>query len=181
MGAENKHGRWSDEDNPLFQNENGLRMTLTSIVTNPRERTRFLKFATVGIIGAVVDFGTFNLLSTGLNLPVVWASIISFIAATLSNFTCNRYWTYPDSRSKPMTRQLIQFAFVSVVGLAIRTPIVVFMERLFGQMLANVEYLPVGFITSQLVAENLALATAVIVVMFWNFFINRYWTYNDIS
>jgi putative flippase GtrA len=55
------------------------------------------------------------------------------------------------------------------------------MERLFGQMLANVEYLPVGFITSQLVAENLALATAVIVVMFWNFFINRYWTYNDIS
>jgi putative flippase GtrA len=155
-------------------------MTLTSIVTNPRERTRFLKFATVGIIGAVVDFGTFNLLSSGIGLPVVWASIISFIAAILSNFTWNRYWTYPDSRTKPISRQLIQFAFVSVVGLAIRTPIVVFLEQFFGQLFQGLEFLPIGFITSQLVAENLALAVAVLVVMFWNFFINRYWTYNDI-
>jgi putative flippase GtrA len=29
--------------------------------------------------------------------------------------------------------------------------------------------------------ENLALATVVIIVLFWNFFINRYWTYNDVE
>jgi putative flippase GtrA len=156
-------------------------MTLTSIVTNPRERTRFLKFATVGIIGAVVDFGTFNILSSGVGLPVLWASVLSFIAAILSNFTWNRYWTYPDSRSKPLTRQLVQFAFVSVVGLAIRTPIVVFLEPVFEQLLQGLGFLPLGFITYQLIAENFALAVAVIAVMFWNFFINRYWTYNDIS
>jgi prepilin signal peptidase PulO-like enzyme (type II secretory pathway) len=39
-------------------------MALTSVISNPRERTRFLRFAVVGIMGAVVDFGTFNLLSS---------------------------------------------------------------------------------------------------------------------
>ena len=39
-------------------------MALTSVLNNPRERTRFLRFAAVGMMGAVVDFGTFNLLSS---------------------------------------------------------------------------------------------------------------------
>jgi putative flippase GtrA len=30
-------------------------------------------------------------------------------------------------------------------------------------------------------AKNVTLAIAVGIVMLWNFFINRYWTYNDVS
>jgi putative flippase GtrA len=156
-------------------------MTLTSIVTNPRERTRFLRFATVGIFGAVVDFGTFNLLTTFVGLTAVVASVFSFIAAIISNFTWNRYWTYPDSRSKPLSRQLIQFSVVSALGLLIRTPIVAILEPFFTRLFIGFVFLPIGFITAELLADNLALAIAVIVVMFWNFFINRYWTYGDIS
>jgi putative flippase GtrA len=155
-------------------------MTLTSIVTNPRERTRFLRFATVGIIGAAVDFGTFNLLTTFVGLTAVVASIFSFIAAIISNFTWNRYWTYPDSRSKPLSRQLIQFSVVSALGLLIRTPIIAILEPFFTRLFNGFAFLPIGFITGELLADNLALAIAVIVVMFWNFFINRYWTYDDI-
>jgi putative flippase GtrA len=156
-------------------------MTLTSIVTNPRERTRFLRFATVGIIGAVVDFGTFNLLTTFIGLTAVVASVFSFIAAIISNFTWNRYWTYPDSRSKPLSRQLIQFSMVSALGLLIRTPIIAILEPFFTRLFNGFAFLPIGFITAELLADNLALAIAVIVVMFWNFFINRYWTYDDIN
>ena len=156
-------------------------MTLTSIVTNPRERTRFLRFATVGIIGAVVDFGTFNLLMTYVGLTAVVASVFSFIAAIISNFTWNRYWTYPDSRSKPLNRQLTQFSVVSVLGLLIRTPIVAILGPFFTRLFTGFTFLPIGFITAEFFADNLALAIAVIVVMFWNFFINRYWTYNDIN
>jgi putative flippase GtrA len=29
--------------------------------------------------------------------------------------------------------------------------------------------------------ENLTLAIAVLIVLFWNFFVNRYWTYNDVE
>jgi putative flippase GtrA len=111
----------------------------------------------------------------------VLASVLSFLAAILSNFTWNRFWTYPDSRTKPMSRQLVQFSFVSVIGLAIRTPIVAVLEPRFSTLFRDLPFLPLGFISGKLVAENLALAIAVITVMFWNFFINRYWTYNDIS
>ena len=156
-------------------------MTLTSIVTNPRERTRFFRFAVVGIIGAVVDFGTFNLLTNFAGLTAVWASVISFVAAIFSNFTWNSYWTYPDSRSKPLGRQLIQFSAVSLLGLLIRTPIIYFLEPLFYNIFSEFAFLPIGFITAEFLANNLALAIAVIVVMFWNFFINRYWTYSDVE
>jgi putative flippase GtrA len=156
-------------------------MTLTSIITNPRERTRFLRFATVGVIGAVVDFGTFNILTTFADMSAVLASVFSFIAAIVSNFTWNRYWTYPDSRSKPISRQLVQFSVVSLIGLLIRTPLIAVLEPLFLRIFSNFDFLPIGFISAAFLADNLALAIAVIVVMFWNFFINRYWTYSDVE
>ena len=156
-------------------------MTLTSIITNPRERTRFFRFATVGIIGAVVDFGTFNLLTAFAGMTAVSASVFSFIAAIINNFIWNRYWTYPDSRTKPITRQVIQFSVVSIVGLLIRTPIIALLEPFLTQLFTRLLFLPIGFITTEFLANNLALAIAVIVVMFWNFFINRYWTYDDIN
>jgi putative flippase GtrA len=156
-------------------------MTLTSIITNPHERTRFFRFATVGIIGAVVDFGTFNLLTAFAGMTAVLASVFSFIAAIINNFIWNRYWTYPDSRTKPITRQVIQFSVVSIVGLLIRIPIIALLEPFFTQLFTRLPFLPIGFITIEILANNLALAIAVIVVMFWNFFINRYWTYDDIN
>ncbi len=156
-------------------------MALTSVISNPRERTRFLRFAVVGIIGAVVDFGTFNLLSSVVGLSAVVASVFSFMAAIVSNFTWNRYWTYPDSRTKPLGHQLLQFTVVSLVGLAIRTPLIAFLEPLLTSLFGKLSFLPQGFVTAELLGENVALAIAVIVVMFWNFFINRYWTYSDVK
>ena len=156
-------------------------MALTSVISNPRERTRFLRFAVVGIMGAVVDFGTFNLLSSVVGLTAVVASVFSFMAAIISNFTWNRYWTYPDSRTKPLGHQLLQFTVVSLVGLAIRTPVSAFLEPLLTSLFGKLAFLLQGFVTANLLGENVALAIAVIVVMFWNFFINRYWTYSDVK
>lgn len=153
---------------------------MTMILTNPRERTRFLRFAVVGIIGAVVDFGVMNLLTGIFRFPLVLAGTISFIAAILSNFFWNRYWTYPDSRSKPLMRQLMIFAAVSVMGLAIRIPLLAILEPPIGRLFSGLNWvLPI--FDPLFYADNLTLAIAVIVVMFWNFFVNRYWTYNDVD
>lgn len=150
------------------------------IVTDPQERSRFLRFAMVGIIGAVVDFGTFNLLVNLAHVVAVYASIASFTAAIISNFLWNRFWTYPDSRSKTVSKQVVQFLVVSVVGLAIRTPLFAWLEKVFTQGCNRL--LPASFpLSSTFVAHNLALAIAVLVVMMWNFFANRFWTYNDVS
>ena len=153
---------------------------MTVLLTNAKERTRFLRFAVVGVIGAVIDFGTMNILVNFLHFALVAAGTISFIAAILSNFMWNRYWTYPDSRTKPLFRQLLQFAFVNTLGLAIRVPILAYLEPVLLNFFQNLPFeiplVPPGFL-----ADNITLAIAVLVVMFWNFFVNRYWTYNDVQ
>lgn len=150
------------------------------IITDTQERNRFLRFAVVGVIGAIVDFGTFNIFVNVLHMVAVWASVFSFTAAVVSNFMWNRFWTYPDSRSKRVSKQVVQFILVSMIGLGIRTPLFAWLERLLTQMCANM--LPKNFfLSSTVVGHNIALAVAVIVVMFWNFYANRLWTYNDIQ
>lgn len=158
---------------------------MTSPAPAPRrELGRFLKFSVVGAIGAVIDFGLFNLLAVRGGVPPVPASVISFLAAVTSNFIWNRYWTYPDSRSKPLRRQATQFTLVSVGGLLIRTPA---LALLLGPCTALAAWLLGIFpaaaeVTSaETLGANLALATAVILVLFWNFFVNRYWTYADVD
>ena len=154
-----------------------------------RELTRFTKFSVVGVIGAVVDFGVFNLLRAGIGLAGPIAQDISFAAAVTSNFIWNRFWTYPDSRSKAISSQAVQFAVVNFIGLAIRTPIFIFAEPplqvLSARLLESLGGTMPDALTAILpqqasaVGSNLALAVAVVIVLFWNFGINRLWTYSD--
>ncbi|HSB89632.1 MAG TPA: GtrA family protein [Anaerolineales bacterium] len=146
-----------------------------------REWMRFLKFSVVGTIGAVVDFGTFNVLHTLVGVASIPASVASFLAAVTSNFLWNRFWTYPDSRAKPTRVQASQFAIVSLIGLAIRTPLFAVLEtpaiRAAGRYLTD--FSPSISISPDTIGRNLALAVAVGVVLVWNFLANRYWTYSD--
>jgi putative flippase GtrA len=153
---------------------------------NRKEASRFLKFMIVGTIGAVVDFGILNVLmltfrARGINLGV-WhpfglvtlngnltlANTISFTSAVISNFLWNRYWTYPESRSKPLAGQLGQFFVVNIAGLAINLAVLNALDPLATRLLG-----PLGY--------NAAKAIATIIVMFWNFFVNRLWTYGDVK
>lgn len=153
---------------------------MTAILINPRERTRFFRFLVVGSVGAIVDFGIENLLHRVIGVPYVWSGSISFICAVLSNFFWNRFWTYPDSRSKPIIGQLLQFSLVNVTGLVIRVPILRYLEpevtKIFRTLPERFLFLP-----PDAMGENVTLAIAVGIVLFWNFFINRYWTYNDVK
>ena len=152
---------------------------MTVIITNPTERTRFLKFMVVGAFGAVIDFGVANLLSHFFDMPLVYAGTISFTCAVISNFIWNRYWTYPDSRSRMIHHQLVMFFVVNVVGVAIRIPILHFAEPPLINFFTGAQLLPA--FSPEFLARNLTLAIAVGIVMLWNFFVNRYWTYNDID
>jgi putative flippase GtrA len=149
-----------------------------TIITNPRERTRFLKFMVVGVIGFIVDFGTFNFCILIFHATRVLAGTISFIAAICSNFTWNRYWTYPDSRSKPILHQLVLFTIINAIGLGIRVPILHYL----GPVLINLfTRLDLPFLTPDFLGNNGSLVVAVIIVLFWNYFVNRYITYSDVE
>lgn len=140
-----------------------------------REAERFFKFLIVGTVGFLVDFGTLAFLVEVIGMIPVAANTISFSMAVVSNFTFNRYWTYPDSRSKRRRIQLLQFGVVSIIGLAINNTILVILQGPFDVLLRALEIPDAvgGYIPAKMVAT--------LVVLFWNFFINRYWTYNDVD
>jgi putative flippase GtrA len=135
--------------------------------SNHTEMVRFAKFGIVGAIGAVVDFSVLNLGIQVFGLAKWLANTFSFSAAVLSNFTWNRLWTYPESREDPLGPQLLQFTLVNVVGYVINQAIFLSLDR----------YLFVGWGAW---GYNLAKAIAIGVVLFWNFGINRIWTYRNI-
>jgi putative flippase GtrA len=138
-----------------------------------------MKFMAVGAIGAVVDFGVANILTHFLGLALVAAGTISLACAIVSNFIWNRYWTYPESRSRRLAHQLGMFALVNLAGVAIRIPILHYGEPIARGAMENGPQF--ALLSAEFVARNATLAVAVGIVMLWNFFVNRYWTYNDID
>ena len=150
-----------------------------NILSSRREQKRFAKFAIVGAVGMAVDFLVFNLFFVGLGLAPVAASIVSFLAAVTSNFVLNRSWTFHDSRTKTLRLQLAQYVLVNAVGLIIRTPIFAALGGLLNAFL-DARQLPFGFDAAWL-AHNLALAAAIGVILLWNYFVNRRWTFGDVE
>ena len=149
------------------------------MVIEKREHVRFVKFAVVGAIGSVVDIGVMNLMTQVFHLPLVIGGSISFICAVINNFIGNRYWTYPDSRSKPIHRQLGMFFVVNAIGIAIRIPILKYVEPPLAKMFESFAH--ISYDLADALAKNATLIIAIGIVMLWNFFVNRYWTYNDVE
>jgi putative flippase GtrA len=152
---------------------------MIAVINNSVERTRFLKFMAVGAFGALIDFGIANVLSHFFNMQLVLAGTISFACAVISNFIWNRFWTYPESRSRPLAHQLGMFFAVNLAGVAIRIPILHFVEPPLVEIFRSSAL--IKSVTPEFIARNVTLAMAVGIVMLWNFFINRYWTYNDVT
>lgn len=135
---------------------------------NPRELKRFIKFATVGAIGMVVDLTLLNVLHKAVGLPLLMANAFSFSAAVVSNFTWNRLWTFPESRARPVHAQLAQFAVVNIIGLGINELVLWTVHQFTQQVLPD----PFDY--------NAAKVFAIGVVLFWNYGVNRLWTYRGI-
>ncbi|MCE5258869.1 MAG: GtrA family protein [Chloroflexi bacterium] len=135
---------------------------------NPKELKRFGKFAVVGTIGALVDFSILNFGIQVLLLPKWLANTFSFFAAVLSNFIWNRFWTYPETRQMPLLPQLGQFLLVNLAGYGINQLVFLSLDHYVFSSWGSWSY-------------NISKALAIGVVLFWNFFINRIWTYGKVK
>lgn len=163
-----------------------------------KEVERFLKFAVVGALGAVIDSSTLFILQATIlpptlkepDLNVAIAQTIAFLAAIASNYVWNRFWTYPDSRSRSWRRQMGQFAFINFVGWVGRSIWIIVAHAWLGtvlmpMLLPEIQIFRPGYVPSETAEAKLGTMAAwligVVVVMIWNFFANRYWTYNDVN
>jgi putative flippase GtrA len=171
--------------------------TIRNYWNTHKETQRFIKFAIVGTIGMLVDLGILNILiffflgdvsnegfTQHQQTLVGIFQAISFTAAVINNFILNTFWTYPETRGDNVTKRLAQFFLVSVLGFAIRTVIV-----MVG--LEPMRVVLLGLLTALRVPEVEGLdgalaptgitAVAILVVMMWNFFINRRLTFADVD
>lgn len=142
---------------------------LTLVAAHQGELNRFFKFAAVGAIGAIIDFSVLNALVFNLDFAKPNANIVSVCCAIISNFTWNRLWTFPESRERALHTQFGKFAVVNVVGLLINQSVFVLTDALIFEPAFGFQ-----------VGLNLAKATAIGIVLFWNFGVNRLWTYRGL-
>lgn len=160
---------------------------------NPKEFARFGKFLVTGLVGFVVDFGSFNLmhkLGVGSAIapalpfasylsahPEVIEQAFSFTFATISNFLFNYFWIYPEARGANQASKFVKFIIVSVAGLIVGVPVFAIALAIWRPVVAAI-----GLANAPInVAGNLALMTRVGILLFWNFFVNRFWTYREVG
>jgi putative flippase GtrA len=133
--------------------------------------SQFARFGVIGVLGLVVDVGTFNVLSVTALSPAhihegpVYAKIISTSLAIVVNWIGNRYWTFRAERRKHWLREAVEFVAVSLGGLLIAVGCLWVSHYLLGftSLLAdNIATNVVG----------LALGTA------FRFAFYRYWVYS---
>ena len=139
------------------------------LADRPRELVRFVKFALVGMIGMVVDLSVLTICREWLGLSLSISVFLGFSLAVISNFTWNRLWTFPESRERPIGGQLAQFFIINAIGLGINEVVVLGLHPVFSQFLPD----PAAYMAAKVIAIG--------IVLFWNYFVNRRWTYKGIS
>ena len=139
-------------------------VTLSNSSSN-KEIQRFSRFLAVGAVGTVLDFSLLTMLKLA-GLPTLFANSFSFTAGLINNFTWNRLWTFNDGIPTDWRKQFAQFALVSLFGLVLNNIIVLSLESILGNMLGQPEW---GYLPAKVIATG--------VVVFWNYFANRMWTF----
>ncbi|MFH1457409.1 MAG: GtrA family protein [Patescibacteria group bacterium] len=119
---------------------------------------QFFKFCVVGTIGAIIDIGGLFVLVEFVHIHYLLAATISFTVAVINSYFLNKYWTF-QNKGNNHAKQFVIFVLVSVVGLLIN----------LGVMYSLVEWLAVWYLLSKAIAS--------IIVLFWNFFMNKYVTF----
>mgnify|MGYP001052704855 CR=1 FL=1 len=184
---------------------------------NYKEMERFLRFACVGVTGALLDLGTLTVLqatilppariydnpltnalsyqqpvlfATSIDMNVALATTIAFLVAVISNFIWTYTWVYPESTSRSIRRQLAQFIFIGFVGWSSRTLWITTMYRPIGALITPIavpfiQIFDASFVSTPVTQDRLGTTFAQLiamgVVMLWNFFANRYWTFSDVD
>jgi putative flippase GtrA len=120
---------------------------------------KLLKFGAVGISGMIIDFGFTYFFKEVLKVNKYISNSTGFTLAATSNFILNRIWTF-NSTSPDVMIQFSKFFIISVLGLLLNN-------------------LTIYIFTDYKVKLNfyISKAIATLLVFFWNFFMNYFFTF----
>lgn len=119
---------------------------------------KFCRFFFVGFAGAAMDFSFTFLLKEKAKIHKLIANAFGFLTGASTTFILNRIYTFHNSNPEVFT-QYFKFIVVSSIGLSINTLIIYVLTEKYKW---NFYISKVG---------------AAIIVLFWNFFANYYYTF----
>lgn len=119
---------------------------------------QFLRFFVVGVINTGIDFSIYVALTRLLNVPFVFATIISVTIATILAYLFHKNLTFRNT-DPHTTSKVVKFFIVSFIGLCLNAGIV-----FFGTHILDIYDIYVKI-------------SATGVVMFWSFFMHKFWTF----
>ena len=119
------------------------------------------KFALVGVSNTVIDFSIYFFLTRTFSFWKEYylaANLTAFVVAATWSFFINKHWTF-KYRAGGARSQFIKFTSVCFIGLLLAETILYLTVDVFNQ------------------SDVWGKVSAVFIVYFWNFFINKYWTF----
>lgn len=145
---------------------------------------QFIKFCIVGATSTAIDFAIFYLLIEVLHIRQHFASedlgralavFAAFLFAVTNGFFWNSRWTFRQTDAAGARRRYFQFVATNVVGLGLNLGITLLVARYCPP--AVIALLD-GFLKKD-PAAFFGKAVATVVVVFWNFTVNKYWTFKS--
>jgi len=122
-----------------------------------KQRYLLSKYATVGLVTAILDFGLLYILTDFIGFHYLASATISFIIAASTNYWFNKSWTFKSDGQH--RKQIPIFFTVAILGLTLNNYI----------LYTSVEYLHFHYLLGKVFAAG--------IVLFWNFFCNKYLTF----
>ena len=120
---------------------------------------QFVSFSFVGVIATTVHYIVLGFAVQFLDITPVPASMFGFIAGAIVNYLLNYHFTFKSQKEHLETS--LRFMMVALTGLGLNTFL---MFLLTGRL---------HYLLSQMCAT--------IIVLFWNFLFNRFWTFREAS
>lgn len=118
---------------------------------------QFLTFAAVGVAAAVVHYGILILLVELAGVLPVIATLWGFLAGAAVSYVLNRRYTFRSDR--PHRAAAPRFLAVSTGGFVLNGLVMLLLNEYWG----------VPYLIAQVIAT--------LIVLFWNFSANRWWTF----
>ncbi|MBE7178587.1 MAG: GtrA family protein [Mucilaginibacter polytrichastri] len=134
------------------------KLLLSDIIIDQEFFGKLVRFGLVGFSGVFIDVGFTWFFREKTRLSKYAASSLGFTIATASNYIFNHYWTFKKNNPAEIL-EFGRFFIVALIGLGISNVIIYFLS----------EKLRVNFYIAKIIA--------IIMVSFWNFLANYFYTF----
>lgn len=122
----------------------------------------FILYVICGGIATLVDIASLYFFTDVLEIYYLISVVLAFPLGVLTNYALNKYFNFRNFSSEHF-QQLTKFTLVALGGLFLNVMIIYILVEFFG----------LWYIFSKCVAAGL--------VLFYSYFMHRYWTFNDES